>query len=57
MLQPGYTLRELLLLSRSTVPAQRTVALQTLACVIARARRREYNKGSIRYLVALGFRH
>ncbi|KAJ2487211.1 hypothetical protein IWW37_005333 [Coemansia sp. RSA 2050] len=32
--KPGYTIPELLHLSRSTVPAQRTVAMSTLGCIM-----------------------
>ncbi|KAI8318238.1 hypothetical protein GQ54DRAFT_330008 [Martensiomyces pterosporus] len=32
--KPGYTIPELLHLSRSTVPAQRTVAMATLGCIL-----------------------
>ncbi|KAJ1962600.1 hypothetical protein GGI12_002551 [Dipsacomyces acuminosporus] len=34
--KPGYTIPELLHLSRSTVPAQRTVAMATLGCILHR---------------------
>jgi hypothetical protein len=42
----GYTLEDLLLLSRSTVPAQRTVMLEVLSGVLRNLRRGETSRGS-----------
>jgi hypothetical protein len=41
--RPGYTMRELLHLVRSTVMSQRTLALQVLAKVLARIKQNEYS--------------
>jgi RNA polymerase II-associated protein 1 len=48
--KPGYTLQELIHLSKSTVPTQRVVALDTLSKIIAKTIQVEYQESAAIYL-------